>query len=139
MIHDRSERFALIGLVGFGGVSALAGSYGLLAGSLGMEQGVLDGSPFTSFTIPALILGSVVGGSQLVALVGLLRHRGWSVIGAGAAGCIMTGWIVGEILLLGSDPGMMRNLQGIYLLLGLLEAALAALLLRRTQELSPTA
>jgi hypothetical protein len=124
------ERNALIGLLGLGAVSALGGAYGLLSGTLGMERSVLDGSPFASFTVPALILGAIVGGSQLAALGGLVRRAGWSIVGAGAAGGIMVGWIASEVLLIGSDPGVTRNLQLAYLLVGLGEATLAALLLR---------
>jgi len=128
------ERNALIGLLGLGAVSALGGAYGLLSGTLGMERSVLDGSPFASFTVPALILGAIVGGSQLAALGGLVRRAGWSIVGAGAAGGIMAGWIAGEVLLIGSDPGVTRNLQLIYLTLGLLEAGLAARLLWRPRR-----
>ncbi len=132
MIHSSTWRTTLIMLLAIGAVSAVAGAIGLLTDTLQMEKSVLDDSPFSSFTIPGLILGVIVGGSQFVALAALLRHSGHAIVVAGAAGCIMAGWIVGEVLLVGSDPGIMRNLQVPYLLIGLLETILAAMLLRST-------
>lgn len=130
------ERKALAALLGLGAVSAAAGAFGLLTGGAGMPLSVLDGSPFSSFTIPALILGGIVGGSQLAGLVGLLRRADWGVLAAGAAGCIMAGWIIGEVMLIGSDPGIMRNLQLACFLLGGLEAWLAALILRHQPQMA---
>lgn len=130
------ERRILATLLGVGAASAVAGAVGLLTGGLGMETSVLDGSPFSDFTFPALILGGIVGGSQLGALTGLLWRTPWAIPGAGTAGCIMVGWIVGEVLLLGSDPGAMRNLQVAYVLLGSAQTLLAASLLRHVPGLA---
>jgi hypothetical protein len=131
MIHSSTWRTTLIMLFAIGAVSAVAGAIGLLTDTLQMEKSVLDGSPFSSFTIPGLILGFIVGGSQLIALVALLRHADRAIVFAGVAGGIMAGWIAGEVLLVGSDPGAMRNLQVPFFLIGILEILLAAMLLRR--------
>ena len=134
MTHSSAWRTTLIMLLAIGAVSAVAGAVGLLTDTLQMEESLLEGSPFSSFTIPGLILGVIVGGSQFVALAALLRHSFHAIVAAGAAGCIMAGWIIGEVLLVGSDPGIMRNLQVLYFLIGLLETILAAILLRRTPQ-----
>ncbi|MEZ4522405.1 MAG: hypothetical protein R3A46_12290 [Thermomicrobiales bacterium] len=81
-----------------------------------------------------MILGVIVGGSQLLALAELLRRSERATVGAGAAGCIMIGWILGEVLFVGSDPGVMRNLQILYFTIGLIETGLATLLLRQTMH-----
>jgi uncharacterized membrane protein YfcA len=123
-IH-RVRSKALPGLLAFGGLSAVAGMVGLLTGTLGISKDELAGTPFSGYVLPALILGVIVGGSQLVAWQMWRRQHDWSGQAALVAGAIMTGWIVGEVYLLGSDAGAMRNLQVLFLLVGLLEMGLA--------------
>lgn len=134
MQNPRRERNSLIGLLAFGGISAIGGMLGLLTDTLGMEPDILTGTPFSGFVIPALILGIIVGGSQLVALYGVIRRTGWGVTAAGIAGCIMMGWIIGQVLLLGSDPGIMRNLQVLCFVIGLLETTLGVQLVRGSDQ-----
>ena len=103
---------------------------GLVGGGIQFPLGWLHGSPFSGYTFPELIFGLVVGGDQLLALVGVLRHKDWAVLALGAADCIMMGWIIGEVLIDGSERGVMRTLQLLYFANGLLEAGLAAFQLR---------
>ncbi|HUZ01346.1 MAG TPA: hypothetical protein VMU89_13430 [Thermomicrobiaceae bacterium] len=124
------ERIALLALEVFGAVSAIGGGIALLVGTIDLPAEWLVGSPFGSYTGPALVLALATGGSQLVALAAELRHEPWATLASGFAGCVMMGWIVGELILVGSEPGIMRNLQLTMFLTGLLEAGLASLQLR---------
>jgi peptidoglycan/LPS O-acetylase OafA/YrhL len=115
----------LSGLLAFGGTTAVAGMVGLLTRAASPPDEMLAGTPFSSYLGPALILGGVVGGSQLVAWSAKRRRAAWSGRAAFAAGAIMTGWIIGQIYLIGSEAGASRNLQMLYLLVGVLELVLA--------------
>ena len=72
-------KIALVLLV-FLGVTALPGGWALMTpppgeGTLGMPLAWLEGSPFTSYFVPGLLLFGVFGvGSLVAAAAGLLRH-----------------------------------------------------------------
>lgn len=126
MLH-RSERLALLALVSLGAISAVAGAIGLLGGGITFPDEWLAGSPFRSYTGPALILGLAVGGSQVMALAGILRHRTWAATSAALAGVILIGWIGGEVLIVGTKTGLMAALQILCFLNGLLEVTVVGL------------
>lgn len=100
-------RVARIGLAlveVFVALTAIGGGGALLAG-LEAERYPLEslaGTPFSSFLMPALLLAIVVGGSAAVAAMATLvvRFGAWRVPGSGAAGVILMGWILGEVLIL---------------------------------------
>ena len=80
-------RVALIVLGAFTALSAVGGGIALLTpGSAGVPLYVLDGSIFTSFFWPALLLGIVIGGTQLIATVTAIRRSptwlAWSHVAA---------------------------------------------------------
>ncbi len=63
----RSRRRVLLGLNLFLGVTAVAGGLALLFGWISLPLSSLAGSPFTDYTVPALLLAVVVGGTALAA------------------------------------------------------------------------
>ncbi|ACZ39063.1 hypothetical protein [Sphaerobacter thermophilus] len=130
MTSPRGVRIGLIALQVVGSVSAAAGAVGLLGGGIEYPTEWLTGSPFTSYTIPGLILGVVVGGSQLAGLIAVLRRHDGAPQLSALVGAIMMGWIIAEVLIVGSIPGITRNLQVLYFLLGLAEVGLVALWIR---------
>jgi hypothetical protein len=94
---------------------------------MGIPLTELHGTPFTDFTIPALLLGIVVGGSTLAATMVTVWGPPWSwPLVSAAAGCIMVGWMTIEIALIGLDVWV----QALYFAVGLLMIALAGLLQR---------
>lgn len=135
MLH-RAERTVLLVLAGFGALSALGGAIGLLGGGITFPAEWLAGTPLRSYTGPGLILGLVVGGSQAAALTGVLRRAPWAAPVSALAGLIRVGWIGGEILLVGSNGGLMITLQTLYLVNGLLEVAVVGLRRRVHQPAS---
>ena len=90
-----------VGLLVFLGIGALAGGIALASKPDGSVMqfplSLLDGSPFTDYFIPGLILGGLFGvGSLAVAGLGV---RGWHVAPfiAFAIGCAQMIWIVVEL------------------------------------------
>src|SRR5580765_1287791 len=64
-------RYSLGSLLAFGALNAIGGgSYGL-SGAAGVPTEWLEGSPFSDYFIPSLILLVVVGGSFVVAAIGV--------------------------------------------------------------------
>ncbi|WIG60715.1 MAG: hypothetical protein OJF49_003463 [Ktedonobacterales bacterium] len=118
-------RIALVVVDLFAAVSAIVGAIGLVVGFMDIPLSVLSGTPFADFTVPALLLGIVVGGSALVAAaIALFGPRSLESLASAAAGCIMVGWMVVEIAMI----GLAIWVQAAYFVVGLLMIGLAGLL-----------
>lgn len=126
---------ALLALTLLTAISAFHGGGSLVAdpsgGLIQLSGEWLRLTPFSSYLIPGLLLSLVVGGSNLIAAVALLRRHPYAPWIAGAAGCALTGWMAVQILML----GLVFTLQTICLAVGLLIAglSLALLLLQRAR------
>lgn len=93
----KKVRIALVGVDLFMALQGIAGGLGMLSGSSGAPGELLSGTPFSSFVVPGLLLLLAVGGLSLIA--GLLSIKD-VFTGAAAsilAGCVVLGWIVGEM------------------------------------------
>lgn len=122
----RGWRIALATVAWFNLVSALIGLVGLTAGGgMGLPLEALEGSPFTSYAWPGVILGVVVGGVQALALVAQYgRFRvAWGL--HAAAGLVMVIWIFVELAILRE----WSLLQGVYFVTGVVQTTLAVLAL----------
>jgi hypothetical protein len=64
VIFHGAGRIALITLLAFGAVSAIAGGIGLVGGGIQFPLAWLHGSPFSGYTFPELILGLVVAATN---------------------------------------------------------------------------
>lgn len=122
----RGIRVALAVVGWFQLVSCLIGAVmGVAFDGAGVPHEWLERTPFTSFAVPGLILGLVVGGVQAIALI---AQHGRYRVAPGihlAAGLVMMGWVFVEIaMMLVWSP-----LQGVYFVTGCLQVALAALAL----------
>jgi hypothetical protein len=126
MEHTRSRR-ALIAIDGFAGVSALLGmAILLLDWPIQFPASWLERTPFGDYTLPALILGLVVGGSALVAMGAMIGRASAGPALSLLAGAIMIGWIVSEIVLLDrAMPATTYWAQAEYLLAGMAMVTLA--------------
>lgn len=85
----------------------------------------LSGSPFTSYAVPGLILGFLVGGTQLAAAIALLRSRCSALLLSAIAGFGMIIWIFAELAIIRQYSW----LQSVYFAHGALELILVLLLL----------
>ncbi len=128
MEHKYARR-ALIAVDGFAGITALIGMVMLLADwPLRWPTSDLANTPFADYTVPALILGLVVGGSALVAMGAMLARAHGGPALSFIAGAIMIGWILVECALLPSSVfvDFAKNwAQAEYLLVGVAMVVLA--------------
>jgi hypothetical protein len=113
-----------------GGIVLLLGTYqdDVLIEAGGRGQFPLEWlqhTPFSDYTIPALILAIGVGGSSLIAAGTVFTGREVGVLASMAAGIILAGYIVVEIVML--KQGVSWTL-GLYFGLGLLISGLATYL-----------
>ena len=131
------ERVAIGALAIFIAVSAAAGAIGLIGGGLPFPPEWLEGTPFPDYVGPGLILGVVVGGSALVAGIMVLRGHPLAIAAAFAAGMVQLGWILGEVILIGTYGAVMLWLQVIYGVSGALLATLAYDAARRAGSAAP--
>lgn len=139
----RGVRITVVAVNLFAAVSAFAGAVGLVVGYMDIPLSVLRTTPFTDFTVPALLLGVVVGGSALVAAAlalaePLIEPRieplridalrlgpvGLGALASAIAGCIMVGWMTVELAMIGLGVWV----QALYLVVGLVMVGLALLL-----------
>lgn len=125
---------ALTLLVGLQGLSGLAGGIGLVADPTGRSLGIplawLQGSPFSDYFIPGVILLVVLGVLPLFVVYGLWGGRPWAWVGSAFVGVALVGWLLVEIAVIGyhADP----PLQLVYgVLAGLILGLLALPSVRR--------
>jgi hypothetical protein len=122
---QKGARIAMVAVDLFAAVSAIVGAVGLLAGFMNVPLSVLEGTPFSDFTVPALLLGIVVGGSALAAAaIAVFGPRRIEAPATAAAGCVMVGWMTVEVAMIGLDVWV----QAAYFAVGLLMIGLAGLL-----------
>ncbi len=88
----------------------------------------LQGTPFHSYFLPGLILFLAVGGSHLAAAYAILRRHMLIKSATVFAGFVLTGWMIGELALI----GFRAPIQVWFLSLGLLELGLSFAPLRRS-------
>jgi hypothetical protein len=94
-------RFLLGGLLAFGALNAVAGGFYGLSGAEGVPLELLEGSPFTSYYIPSLILLVVVGGSFLFAAIAVFADSRIARVSARGAGAVVLVWIVVQVSIIG--------------------------------------
>ena len=130
-----SSRFvtrALAALAIFGALSAFGGAVlAIAANGAGVPLEYLAGSPFKSYLVPGLVLGLVVGGTQLAAGVALIRNLAISLLLAAIAGFGMLIWIFVELAVIKQYSW----LQTTYFIHGTLELILVLALLGLTPGL----
>ena len=124
----RWQRGTLLGLTWFNLVTAVGGGIALASGvmpALGLPLSLLEGSGFTDYLWPGVILAVVIGGTQLAPLV---AHRmrfdaAWGLFAV--AGFGMMTWIFIETGIIGGQSA----LQVTYFATGLAQCVLVLLVL----------
>jgi hypothetical protein len=115
---------AFLLLNGFG---AIAGGIGVMRDALPFPNVWLQGTPFQSYFLPGLILFLAVGGSHLAAAYAILQRHLLAKSAAAFARFVLTGWMIGELALI----GYRAPIQVWFLSLGLLELGLCFAPVRR--------
>jgi menaquinone-dependent protoporphyrinogen oxidase len=128
---EQGIRWTLVGACWLTGLTAAVGGFGLMSAPQGSPMlppiSLLDGTPFTGFFIPGLLLAGVVGLGNLAAGALVRRRHPASELAAAAAGATLLGWIVVQMLML----EIFNGLHAAYLGLGSATILMAAWLARR--------
>ncbi len=121
---------ALIGLLFGTGALAVIFGLGLLISNgrwLGLDQVLLEPSPFDSYHLPGLLLAGLVGGSQITAGLAVRRRRRNHRTLAVVAAAILGAWMGIQALMLG-----MSWLVPVIFIVAIVEVGLVASSLPRT-------
>ncbi|SDZ42684.1 hypothetical protein [Herbiconiux ginsengi] len=133
MISDTVTRPVLVGILALGAVSSFGGAVlAIFFDGGGVPHEYLEGSAFTSFLVPGLVLGVVVGGTQLAGAVTLLLRPRAGIVLSAVAGFGMIIWIFVEIAVIREYSW----LQTAYLAVGIAELVLVLALLGITPSIA---
>ena len=127
-----------IGIItGFIALTAIGGGIALLSGAEDARFPLewLEGTPFKTYTIPALLLTFVVGGSSLIACITVFRNLKTGILSSLASGIIMVGFIVVEVLILKQTPPGPTPIETMYFVLGFVTFLLAGFLWQKENGL----
>jgi hypothetical protein len=94
-------RYLLGGLLAFGALNAGAGGFYGLSGAEGVPVEWLEGSPFSSYFIPSLVLLVFIGGSFLFAAVAVLTGSRIARGSGLCAGAVVLVWIAVQVGIIG--------------------------------------
>jgi hypothetical protein len=97
---------------------------------LGWTTEPLQGTPFSDYVIPALMLVAIGGILPLIVAIAALRRRAWSAWGHLVVGSLLVLWIGAQLLWI----GYISLLQPIFGALGFIIAALALVAIVTTRN-----
>jgi len=138
--RSRLARTGLLTTQAFVALTAIAGGAALIIGSLLPQTATaivppgdyLDGTPFSSYLIPGMVLGVVVGGLHVAAFVLELSRSNWRALAAATAGFALLIWIFVQMVFI-----PFSFLQAVYFVAGLAEIGLVMLVLGITELTAP--
>lgn len=125
-LPDHLEWDALALSHGFVGFWAVAGAFGLLTGVI--PGSYLDGSHFSTYTIPGLALGGLVGATSWLAAFNVWRRDDKALPSSLLAILALAGWFVVQL----TEVGYISWMQPFFIAILGIQAALAARLHRHT-------
>lgn len=101
-MRHQGIRTALLIIEACIGLGAIGGGIAILTGAFARWLPVtfLQGTPFSDYTIPGLVLLIVVGGAMLLAAATQFIQRAWAVLLSAAMGLVMLGWELVEIVII---------------------------------------
>jgi hypothetical protein len=132
MNPQQATRSTLLVVEAFVAVTAFAGGLALMLGALIPDLSwvitppteYLEGSPFSSYLVPGLVLALVLGGLNVIAFVLLLQRRPSALFAAATAGYAALIWIFVQMMVIPFSV-----LQAVYFMAGAVELGLVMLLL----------
>jgi hypothetical protein len=98
---DRLVRYTLRGLLGLLAVNAFAGGWYAMAGAEGVPRDWLEGTAFSTYRVPGLILFAIVGGTAAIAAVSTFAGHPQAAIAARLAGWTLVIWLAAQVSIIG--------------------------------------
>lgn len=125
-------RKILLAVLAVVALTSVLGGAALIIGSIvgenvfmqGLPRSALEGSPFSTYLVPGILLLAVVGGAHLTAYLMLKRRTRLSVFASAAAAFVLLIWIFVQMALIPFNA-----LQAVYFAAGLAEVGLVLLML----------
>ncbi len=101
-MKHKGIRIALAVIEACIGLGAIGGGIALLIGAMGqwLPVAFLQGTSFSDYIIPGLILTVVVGGGMLLAAATQFIAREWAMLLSAAMGLILIGWEIVEVAII---------------------------------------
>ena len=101
-MKHKGIRIALAVIEACIGLGAIGGGIALLIGAMGqwLPVAFLQGTPFSDYIIPGLLLTVVVGGGMLLAAATQFIAREWTVLLSAAMGLVLIGWEIVEVAII---------------------------------------
>jgi hypothetical protein len=101
-MKHKGLRIALITIEAIIGLCAVGGGIALLSGAFAqwLPNSYLQGTPFSDYLIPSLVLIIVVGGGMLLTAAAQLVQREWTLFLSAVMGLIMVGFEVAEVAII---------------------------------------
>jgi hypothetical protein len=97
----KSVRLVLGSFLAFATLNAVGGGIYGLTGAPGVPNEWLQGSPFTTYFVPSLVLLLVVGGAFLFSSFAVLSNKSFGPNVALAAGVVAIVWIAVQVAIIG--------------------------------------
>ena len=116
------------------GLGAIGGGIAILTGAFDQWLPLtwLQGTPFSDYTIPGLILLIVIGGGMLLAAATIFTQHEWAVLLRAAMGLVMIGFEIVEVTIIDRHPDAIvpssLSQQALMSILGLVIFGLASYL-----------
>jgi hypothetical protein len=128
----RFIQIILLIVTSFVALTSIGGGIAILTGIDKFPIEWLDGTPFKSFVIPAILLLILVGGSASLAAINVLFKRKYAHRCSFISGIFLIGYILVEILILKQVPPGPTPIEIFYLMLGIIISAIAIIFRHKT-------
>jgi hypothetical protein len=101
-MKHKAIRIVLVVFEAIIGLGAIGGGIAILTGAFDQWLPLtwLQGTPFSDYTIPGLILLIVIGGGMLLATATVFVQREWAVLLSAAMGLVMIGFEIFEVTII---------------------------------------
>jgi hypothetical protein len=123
MMKHRGVRLILVGLETFVALTSIVYGVGLAVGVVQFPPAWLQGTPFSDYVIPGLVMAIIVGGGSLLAAATILTGSKVGVLMSACAGLLLIGFEVVEVAIVDRNMGntllLAGTLQAIYSVLAL--------------------
>jgi hypothetical protein len=123
MMNHKAVRLILVGLEAFVALTSIVYGVGLAVGAIQFPLAWLQGTPFSDYVIPGLVMAIIAGGSSLLAAATILTGSEVSILVSAFAGLLLIGFEVVEVAIVD------RNMGNALLLAGMLQAIYSVLAL----------